>query len=692
MLFVATVTRSGMRQPTERPPPPDTRRDVVTETLHGTDVDDPYRWLEADGEAVSEWTDAQNDYADAVLDTPARERLRPRLEPLAEVADYGPVTVRGGRYFQTVERPGDDHGRLFVRESPDGDGTLLVDPNEWAENDDPDAPTLSMSWAVPSYDGERVAYGVTAGGDEQYDIHVLRTRDGEEAAVVADCGRVNPGMFAWAADGEGFFYVSTGSADEGGQMDKELRRYRFDGPGETLLEHDDEHVWPLLTTDRETGTLAVGFSEMVGGTDWSVLVDGELRAVVETDAETHVRFHDGTAFLQTDHDAPRKRVLATSVERFREGDLSLDDCRELLPEREATLSSFVPTPEHLVAHYQADAHSRLAVFDRDGEKRRDVPLPDYVTVSQLTANPDAAEAFYQTTGFDRPPTVSRVDPSTTERERLQRVDVDAPDDLVVEQVFVDSTDGAEVPVFVCHREGIDLDGDNPAVLYGYGGFRNSVTPSFDRFRAPFLADGGVFAQVCARGGHEYGEQWHEAGMLANKQHTFDDFVAAGEFLCDADYTTAERLAVAGGSNGGLSVGAVVTQRPDLWGAAVCAVPLLDMLRFHRFLLGESWTTEYGHPEDPDDFEYIRAYSPYHNVDPEATHPPVLFTTAAGDTRVHPSHARKMTARLQQEAGGGPFVLRTKGDTGHGVGKPTSMVVEEKVDEWTFLYDALGMSE
>jgi len=681
-----------MSPPGERPDPPQTGRDVVVETLHGTEIPDPYRWLENDDDAVTEWTNAQNEYTDAVLDTPTRERLRPEIEPLAEVADYGAVHVEGGRYFQTVERPGDDHGRLFVRESPDGDGTLLVDPNAWPGNDDPDAPTRSMSWFVPSYDGEHVAYGVTEGGDEQYDVHVITVPDGEEVAVLEDRGRVNPGMFAWQADGEGFYYVSTGGADDGGQMEKELRRFRFDGRETTLLDHDDQHVWPLLTTDRETGTLAVGFSEMVGGTDWSVLDDGELRPVVESDAETHVRFHDGTAFLQTDADAPNKRVLACPIERFREGDLDFEACRTVLAEREVPLQGFVPTPEHLTAHYQRDAHSEVAVYDREGTHRRDLALPDYVSVSHLTSDPDDEAVFFRTSGFDQPPTLAEADPGTGERRDHQRVDVDVPADLVVEQAFVDSTDGAEVPVFLCHRADVDPDGDNPALLYGYGGFRQSMTPTFDRFRLPFLAEGGVYAQVCARGGQEYGEQWHEDGMLADKQHTFDDFVAAGEYLCEAGYTNPDRLAVAGGSNGGLSVGAVVTQRPDLWGGALCAVPLLDMLRFHRFLLGESWTIEYGHPEDPEDFAFVREYSPYHNVDTDADHPPILFTTAVGDTRVHPSHARKMAARMQQEARGGPFLLRTKGDTGHGVGKPTSMVVEEQVDEWTFLYDALGIGE
>ncbi|MDB2273386.1 prolyl oligopeptidase family serine peptidase [Halorubrum ezzemoulense] len=716
------------RQSAPAPSPPETRREVVTETLHGIDVDDPYRWLEGDDAAVSEWADAQNDHVDAALDDALRDRLRPRFADLVEVADYGPISVREGRYFATVREPGADHARLVVRDAPDGTDRVLVDPNAWAANRDGDRPPRSMAWYVPSHDGERVAVGVTDGGDENYDVRVLSVPDPsdsrvespeaegygpgvEEIASLPERGRVNAGSLAWTADDEGLVYVATGGAADGAQMDKEIRRFRFaDGPDaeSVLLEHDDQHVWPRVTVDPDSGLLAVAFSEMVGGTEWYVRVDGDLRPVLtDTDAETSVRFHDGTAFVSTDHGAPRRRLLACSVDRFREGDLSFEECREVLPGGEGILQSVVPTPDRLFVHRQRDAHSRLSVHDRDGTHLRDVSLPSYCSVTWVSGNRDAPEAFFGLTGFDRPPAVRKLDladespgegdgvgeggdaPELASAE-VDSVDLPVPDDLVVEQRFVDSTDGAEVPVFVCYREEVNVEGPRPTVLYGYGGFRNSITPSFGRFRLPFLADGGAFAAVCARGGYEYGEPWHEAGMLEDKQHTFDDFVAAGEALCESGLTDADHLAVAGGSNGGLSVGAVVTQRPDLWAAAQCAVPLLDMLRFHRFLLGESWTTEYGHPEDPEAFEYLKEYSPYHNVDPDATHPPVYFTTAASDTRVHPSHARKMTARLQHEAEGDPFLLRTKSETGHGVGKPVSMVVDEQTDSWAFLYERLDV--
>ncbi len=683
--------------PPDHDPPP-TRREVVTETLHGIEVSDPYRWLEGDGDNVQNWTTAQNEYADVYLDTPTRERLRPKMEELAEVTDHGPIKVANGRYFQTVGEPGDEHARLFVRESPEDEGTVLIDPNEWSA----DAPTRSMSWFLPAPDGEHVAYGVTEGGDEQVDIHVASVPDAETVAVLEECGRVylglisfdaaSPGMVAWDGTGEGLYYVATGSAEAGEQLEKRLRYWQLDGREETLFEHDDEHVWPTVRTNSVTGTLAVGLSEVGGGIDWQVRAEGDLRSILDRDAETFVLFQDDTVFLQTDHDAPQKRVLSCSREHFREGTVSFADCETVLPEREAILQSVATTPDHVVAHYLEDAHSRLAVYEHDGTHVRDLALPDYASVSHLRTNDDAAEAFYQVESFHRPPTLVRTNPATGDRHELARIDLEPPEELVARQEFVESSDGATVPVFVCHREGIERDGDNPTLLSGYGGFRSSRPPEFDRFRVPFLADGGVYAQVCARGGLEYGETWHEDGMLKEKQHTFDDFVTAGEHLCKAGYTNPDRLAVAGCSNGGLSVGAVVTQRPDLWATARCSVPLLDMLRFHRFLLSESWTTEYGHPEDPEAFEYIREYSPYHNVESDVEYPSVLFVTAVGDTRVHPSHARKMAARMQNEADGGPFLLRTRTDTGHGSGKSSSMLATEQTEEWTFLYDQLGIGE
>ncbi|MFB6176153.1 MAG: prolyl oligopeptidase family serine peptidase, partial [Halobaculum sp.] len=356
---------------------------------------------------------------------------------------------------------------------------------------------------------------------------------------------------------------------------------------------------------------------------------------------------------------------------------------------EAVLRDIEVEDDRLYVHAHRDARSEVTVYDESTDETTEIDLPEFCSVESLTTGPDGA-AFFRQQSFETPTAVCRVDPETDETETLASQDTDVPFEVEVDQIRVTSADGTEVPAFVVRRDGVEPDGSNPAVLTGYGGFRINRTPSFDRFRLPFLRAGGVFALATLRGGTEYGEPWHEAGRRANKQNVFDDAIAVAEGLIERGWADEDRLSVTGGSNGGLLVGALLTQRPDLWRAALCHVPLLDMLRFHEFLLGASWTSEYGSPEDPEAFEYLRAYSPYHNVS-ETAYPATMVTTALGDTRVHPSHARKMTARLQaNDTGPHPVILRVDDDSGHGVGKPTSMLVEEQAERWGFLAEQLGI--
>jgi prolyl oligopeptidase len=696
--------------------PPDTPERPVTDDYHGDEVVDPYRWLEGDDEDVQDWIAAQNEYVDAVLDTDAREALRPRFEALAEAVEYETVTVRGGRYFQRIERgpsetarggggdseersasgrasgqrpraeaaeAGDDHPVLTVREAVDADRRVLVNPNEW------DGPR-SMDWFVPSLDGALVAYGVAEGGDEQYDVVVLDVDAGEEVLTVRDAGRTGPVSFAWT-DG-GFYYGWTGSMGDGRQLDKAVRYRRLDGGETTVTDEFAEREWPRLHTGPDGETVLVGKSELSGGDEVFVLRDGDLRPVVGDDEATFTPHAARDAvYVETEYGAPRGRVLRCPLDRLADGPLDPDDLETVVPEGDGVLRSVTLAGEHLVAHHHVDAHSRLTVHDRrDPGKGRELSLPGFVAVDGLSGNPDAPECFYRVQGFDRPPSVARADLDAGSTRVLDEPDVPVDVDVTVKQHWFESADGTEVPAFVAHRKGRNRDGDNPAVVYGYGGFRINLPPGFDRFRLPFFADGGVWVQVNARGGAEFGEAWHRAAMRERKQRTFDDFLAAAEGVVDAGYTRPERLACWGGSNGGLTVGAAVTQRPDLFRAAIAAVPLEDMLRFHEFLIGEAWTTEYGSPDDPDAYEYIRAYSPYHNVEARG-YPATLFTTGAGDSRVHPAHARKMAARMQAaQTADRPVLLRTRDDTGHGTGKPTSMLVAEKLDEWGFVYDQLGV--
>ena len=412
--------------------------------------------------------------------------------------------------------------------------------------------------------------------------------------------------------------------------------------------------------------------------------------VTDADATFGPQFGDGDLHLLTDFEADYSRVLSVGVDSVAEGvPLDPDEFAETVPETEGVLRSVTAAGDELVATHLHDAASRLSVW-RDGQRVATLPVSDYCTVSGVDADEDAAEVFYVVSDFAEPSRVTRYDRESAEAETVGQADVSLGVDVTAGQEFFESADGTDVPAFVVHREGLDPDGDAPTVLYGYGGFRIPQTPSFWRFAGPFFAAGGVLAVANLRGGTEYGEPWHEGGMRERKQNVFDDFYAVAEGLCESGFTNADRLAAYGGSNGGLLTGAALTQRPDLWGAVLCTVPLLDMLRFHRFLLGEIWTVEYGSPDDPEAFEYIRQYSPYHNVEAR-DYPATMFKTAAGDTRVHPSHARKMTALVQdQQTGDAPVVLRTETETGHGVGKSTEMVVDEQVDQWTWLCDRLGV--
>ncbi|MFB6105083.1 MAG: prolyl oligopeptidase family protein [Halobacteriaceae archaeon] len=672
------------------PDPPETQRRPVTETLHGVEITDPYRWLEdGDDPAVQDWIDDQNAYADQFLESATAEALEPRFDDLARVTDYGGIDPSGGRYFQQVEAPDEDQPVLYVRDTVDADPRPLVDPNRF-EGENP-----SMDWYAVAPDGDRLAYGYAEGGDEQYDIRVLDVDTGTVEETVPGTGRTNQFGLAWVPDG--FYYVRTGGPGGGDQLDKALYFHESGTDPDTdteITDAFDEHAWIGVDADEDTGTVLV---TVMYGTTHAEL----YRLVPEAEDPLHPlltgydatfapEIHDGTVYIQTNYDAPNSRLLATPVEAVTTGDpLDPDALTEVLPEDDAVLQSVAFGDDRLAAHRLRDASSELTIYDLDGTEHASIDLPQYCTVAALSGTDNAREWFFTVQTFTDPATVCRYTP-TEGRTDLDSADVTVEVDLTVTRRFVESTDGTEVPAFLVHRSDLDRDGDNPTIVYGYGGFRISQTPGFDRFRAPFLEAGGIWVQTCLRGGTEYGEPWHEAGMLANKQQVFDDFIAVAEDLVDADYTSPDRLAAYGGSNGGLLVGAAITQRPDLWRAAFCSVPLLDMLRFHEFLLGESWTVEYGSPEDPDAFEWLHAYSPYHNA-PETGYPATLFKTALGDTRVHPAHARKMTALLQERnTGPHPVILRTETGTGHGVGKPTSMIVREQAEQWGFLFEELGL--
>ncbi|SDQ93421.1 prolyl oligopeptidase family serine peptidase [Natronobacterium texcoconense] len=667
--------------------PPQTRRENTSYERHGDIVEDPYRWLEKGGEDVDEFVDRQNEYADAYLESlEVRERLHPQFESLARTTDYGSITPALTGYFQEVETADDDQHVLSFRESLEDDREALVDPNEFSED-----ATKSMGWWTVSPEGERLAYGVDEGGDELYDVTVVEVPSGDVLEELPALGRANAGMFAWTPDG--FYYGRTGLEGEA-QLETEICYHEHgDDINEDALvyEVDDPATWPMLTTDRDGKHLLVA---LVAGWERSDLYyadvgETELTPVI-ADAEHFYMplIHGDTAYVRTDLDAPYYRFLEIDLSGD-VGEVEPADLPEVVPEREGIVKGATIADDRLLVQYERAAVSELEVFDLDGDHLRSIELPGMGTVTGLNGNPDTPEAFFGYQSFDHPPAVFRYDLESDASEELDRPDISLGFDLTVDQVRYESADGTEIPMFVVHRADLERDGDNPALLYGYGGFENSETPEFQKFGREFLRSGGVYAKANLRGGGEFGKEWHEAARGPDKQNTFDDMIAAAEYLIDEGYTSSERLAIWGRSNGGLTVGAVMTQRPDLLAAVCCHVPLLDMLRFHTFLLGASWTSEYGSPDDLEAYEWIREYSPYHNVS-EREYPAVFFETAEDDTRVHPVHAWKMAARMQAVADGGPFLCKTNRDTGHGTGKPTWMIVEEQLDTWSFLFDQLAV--
>jgi len=726
--------------------PPATAREVVTETLHGESIDDPYRWLEGDAggaappvdaagdDPVAAWERRQNEHTDAVVDGDRRADLRPRYEALAERTTYLPTRVAGGRYFQRVEPAGAEQPRLTVREGRDEEPRTLVDPAERGD-------TTALSWFVPSPDGRRVAYGLTEAGVEQYDVVVREVPDaaGEvddgdaadadagavdsaesadaDAAgtdadpadpaddpavvdVVEDIGRISAAGFGWAPDGESFYYATTGTAGDGDQLDKELRRRAVGGEDRLLTDDIPRERWPSITVDDETGTVVVAFSELASDSELYVIDGAELVPVLTgVDAEFTPLAHGGRVHLRTNHDADRFRVLGADAASLAGVD-AVDDLDGVDPEGEDVLFDLAPAGDGIAVHRIRDARSVVSVHDGDGDRRHELSLPEFVGIPRGALLGGEAEITFPLSGFDRPdgivhadvgPDAGPDDWTVVQSESLPAGLRPTEDlDLTVERLWVESTGDVEVPVYVVRRSDVDRDGAGPAVLSGYGGFRIPRLPGIDPYALSFVADGGVYAQACLRGGLEFGETWHRDGAREHKEHTFDDFEAAARALADRGYTTPERLSIWGGSNGGLTVGAALTRSPELFGAALCSVPLLDMLRFHRFLIGAAWTGEYGSPEDPEAFEWLRSYSPYHNV-AERAYPATLFATAAGDTRVHPAHARKMTARVQAATtGDDPICYRSVDETGHGVGTPTSLEVQQELDKWAFVYETLDV--
>lgn len=677
---------------------PATRRVDHEDNLHGTVVEDPYRWLESDvreSEEVAKWVEQQSEFARNYLDAlPARRVFAKRLSKLYDYPRYSAPSRKGGHYFYYKNDGLQDQAVLYLADSPTEDGRVLLDPNTWSEDG-----TVSLSTFSASEDGTLAAYAKSSSGSDWKTIHVMEIDSGKQLDDTLDWVRF--GGIRWDHKGEGFYYSRYPQPEEGEEfqsvaLNQKLRYHRLgddQSADRVVYERPDEPEWTFGVSVTDDGNLLV--LSIYSGTDpqnqvwlksatdpaaeWKPVVDNfdHEYALLASDAQK--------LYFLTDEEAPQKRLVA--VDR---NDPS--QTTEIVPESNATLVDGDLIGGRLVVQYLRDVHADVRLFATDGKPLGAVELPGIGSASGFSGKPEHNETFYTFTNSVTPTSVYRYDLTTGSSELIRKPAIDFdPDKYEVKQVFYASKDGTKIPMTIAHRCDLTLNGDNPTLLYAYGGFNISITPGFSVDYATWMEQGGVVAIANLRGGGEYGEAWHQAGKKENKQNVFDDFIAAAEWLVESKYTSADKLAIRGGSNGGLLVGAVMTQRPELFGACLPAVGVHDMLRFHKFTAGQFWRTEYGSADEPDELPYLLAYSPYHNVKPGTHYPPTMVTTADTDDRVVPMHSFKFAAALQHaQAGDAPILLRVEIKAGHGAGTPVSKRIDQAADMWAFLADLFDM--
>jgi len=677
---------------------PEARKDSTVDIYHGVPVADPYRWMEIENTPeLNRWIDGQNALTNTFVSAFAgRDVLKRRLVALW---NYERTTVpykRGGKYFFAKNNGLQNQDVLYVKTSLDAEPRLVLDPNALSEDG-----SVALVNEEYSFDGTLMAYGFSKSGSDQKEIRIRNVLTGKEYDEVLRWATF--GSMAWSKDGKGFYYnryPDPASVPAGeGTLNNKVYWHEPGTPQSSdrlVLERPDArelafapastddgeyvilHVW--RGTDREN---RIYYRSMNGTGPFVRLLDS---------ADARYGFVDNVGqvfYFNTDLNAPRGRIVAIDTRRPKR-----DHWKEIIPEQKEPIAFATAANNHLVVAYMKDARHILRLFTMEGKFVREIILPVLGTITGISGQRTEKELFLGLTSFLYPTTIFSYDFSSGQLSLFVQPKLDFPADrYVTEQVFYSSKDGTKIPMFLTHKKGLLLDGGAPMLLYGYGGFQISLTPSFKASRLLWLEAGGVYASANIRGGSEYGEEWHQAGALEKKQNVFDDFIAAAEWLVRNRYTKTSRLAIMGGSNGGLLVAACMLQRPDLFGAVLCEVPVTDMLRYHRFTVGRFWTGDYGNAEEnPEHFRFLKAYSPLHNVIKGVPYPPTLILTADHDDRVVPAHALKFGAALQSaDAGKNPILLRIETKAGHGGGKPVSKQIEEAADMYAFLLRVFGMS-
>jgi prolyl oligopeptidase len=680
--------------------PPKVKVAPVEDTVQGHKIVDPYRYLEnADDPDTRQYVEQELAYTRSLLDPlPGRDKINARLSQLLPIGTVGSPQMGGKYYFYTRREGNQNQPVLYVRDSLHGSDRVLVDVNAMSAD-----ATVALDWWFASDDGKYVAYGTSASGSEESTLHLVESATGK---VLPDAiERTRFASVAWKKDNSAFYYTrhpKKGDVPAGEEVYHVKVFYHVIGsdPAKDPLifgEGRNAQDIPSVGLSEDDRWLLITVFE--GWTKTEMYLQDlstnqpPIEITTGKDCLYGADLFQGKLYITTNEDAPRFRVFVADAANAKR-----DQWKELVPQSDAVLTGAGVTGGKLFAQYEHNASSELKLFSLDGKKLADIALPALGDVPSTGGRYDRDEIFFAFQSFTAPPSVYRYDLKEGKSELWAKVDAPSidPSAYDVRQVWYSSKDGTKVPMFVVSKKGIELNGKNPTLLYAYGGFNVSLKPTFNRSTYLWMEHGGIYAVANLRGGSEFGEDWHRAGMLDKKQNVFDDFIAAAEYLIAQKYTDRNHLAIYGGSNGGLLMGAMMTQRPDLFRAVVCAVPLLDMLRYQNFQIAKLWVPEYGSADDPKQFNWIYAYSPYHHVKAGVEYPAILFMTGDTDTRVDPMHAKKMAALMQAEAKNGgsrerPILLRIETKAGHGQGKPVTKQIEESTDMYSFLFWQLGVT-
>ncbi|NJO57013.1 MAG: S9 family peptidase [Richelia sp. RM2_1_2] len=679
---------------------PATSKSEQVDNYHGTEVADSYRWLEnPDSPETKAWVEAQNKVTFSFLEKiPQREDIKKRLTKLWDYEKYGVPFKEGNRYFYFKNDGLQNQSVLYTLKNLDDKPIVLLDPNQLSADG-----TVALSGISISEDGQYLAYGISIAGSDWQEWKVRNIDTGED--LKDHLKWIKFSGASWTNDSKGFFYSAYDAPNEKTKLEdvnyyQKLYYHQLGQPQsqDTLIyQRSDQKEWGFNGSVTEDGNYLI-ISVWLGTDSKNLVFYKDLTNPQSQVVELINKFEasyslidndENIFYFQTDLNASRGKVIAIDTKKP-----GSKNWQEIIPETTETLESVGTLNNQFVAEYLKDARSQIKIFEINGDFVREIQLPGIGSVGGFNGKRSDTETFYQFTSFTAPGIIYRYDMVTGESTifREPKVDFNA-DNYETKQVFYKSKDGTQIPMFITHKKGIKLNGNNPTYLYAYGGFNVSLTPTFSVSSLIWMEMGGVYAVPNIRGGGEYGEAWHQAGIKDKKQNVFDDFIAAAQWLIDNGYTKSEKLAIAGASNGGLLVGACMTQRPDLFGAALPSVGVMDMLRFHKFTIGWAWVPEYGSSENPEDFKTLYAYSPLHNLKVGTAYPATLITTADHDDRVVPAHSFKFAAALQAaHDGDAPVLIRIETKAGHGAGKPTTKIIEEAADKWAFLVKTLGVED